>query len=70
LKTPFADDVDDKKPAWQSRKSDFDKFLQTLNGLEATGGGDIAEDVLGALDQATNLDWCVYLCGCFYADLP
>ena len=36
---------------------DVDEFIKFLSGVRAFYGGDIPEDVLGALDKTINLSW-------------
>ena len=37
--------------------SDIEEFTRVLGGVRAYRGGDIPEDVLGALDKTVNLNW-------------
>ncbi|EFX02721.1 mhck ef2 kinase domain family protein protein [Grosmannia clavigera kw1407] len=51
-------DHGDKKPRETlDFTTDTDAMFRFLNGVRATGGGDAAEDVLGALDAAMHTSW-------------
>jgi len=56
----YEDLYTEKVPRFEQFKltPDVDKFAEALKTVQADGGGDLAEDVLGGLMQvATNFDW-------------
>ena len=53
----YRDIKDDKRFEIKDFTDDFESLENFISEIEATGGGDIPEDIAGALDQALKLSW-------------
>ena len=53
----FLDVKEERKYDNQKFTENLEEFNQFLSKLDCTGGGDEPEDVVGALQQALNMDW-------------